>query len=235
MTYHTLVQFYSSTDSWEIEFGDYDFDDVQSELEDYADKDIDRVLLQIVTTATDSIAEIEAAIAALELPKAFTFEASDFIPRGVHITIYANDYAAALAEANRRIEEDEIDWEDQKSWDDGCTTTRVTGMWEGYEAYAGDDVMEPVDLRELHMKIAHEIAPLAIEPDPRTFTVFCQSGDGTGTIWIGAVTAESAEAAALAGQAQCTEQWGRHAAEGVHVLGVARGDVEILQWDDLPD
>lgn len=163
MTYHTLVQFDPDAQAWGIEFGDFDFETVQAELEDYVDHETDRDLLRILTTADESNAAIEAAIAELAPLKAFTFEASDFIPRGVHVTIYAADYAAAMAEAKRRVEEDEIDWDQQQSWDNGCTATRITGMWEGQEAYDGPDIQTPEDLVELHKAIAHQVAPLALE------------------------------------------------------------------------
>lgn len=248
MTYHTLVQFDPEADAWGIEFGDYDRETVEDELEDYVDHSISRKLLKIVTTDSEANAEIEAAVAALPKLKAFTFEASDYIPRGLHVTVYAANAADALAEAERIIAEGEIDWGQQNLWDEACTSTRISGLWAGTESHAGDDLRTPQQRRDYDVEVTKEVAPLALEPDPRAFTVFCQDETGSGTIWIDTVEASNADAAALLGQQKCAQDWGRYAedengeedpetldCESIHVLGVAAGDVKILHWEDIPE
>lgn len=87
----------------------------------------------------------------------FTVEISDYIPRGVHITIFAADYAAAMAEANRLMDEGEIDWEGQETWDDGCTESRITGLWEGDTAYGGPDLRTPADIAAYERALVDEL------------------------------------------------------------------------------
>lgn len=68
----------------------------------------------------------------------------------------------------------------------------------------------------------------------KSFTAFCQSADGTGTIWIDGVEAENADAAVDAAVAKCAAAW-EVDADDVHCLGIAEGDVKILYWNDLND
>lgn len=66
-----------------------------------------------------------------------------------------------------------------------------------------------------------------------TFTAFCQEADGSGTIWISTVEVEDDNvltAISLAREA-CAEDWD-YDPEDIHVLGIARGDVEICHWVD---
>lgn len=66
-----------------------------------------------------------------------------------------------------------------------------------------------------------------------TFTVFCREASGTGTTWISAVEAKSVEEAKTKGHANCVSDWGWDDSPGdVVVIGVAKGDVEIVEWDD---
>lgn len=70
--------------------------------------------------------------------------------------------------------------------------------------------------------------------DLQTFTAFCQSSDGTGTVWIDTVQAPDLQSAIGEARQQCAIAWGCEI-PFVHCLGIAAGDVEILQWDDLND
>lgn len=64
------------------------------------------------------------------------------------------------------------------------------------------------------------------------YTVFCIDADGLGTTWIGTVKATDAEEAAQAAKAECAEDWQQDEST-IHVLGIATGDIEIVEWNDL--
>lgn len=64
------------------------------------------------------------------------------------------------------------------------------------------------------------------------FTVFCQQADGKGTIWIDSFDALEMEDAKRIARATCASDWAAEE-EDIHVLGVAAGDVEILEWEDI--
>lgn len=70
--------------------------------------------------------------------------------------------------------------------------------------------------------------------DLQTFTAFCQEAGGGGTIWIDQVQAESPELAADLAAINCAADW-EFEPDAVHVLGIARGNVEILLWEDQGD
>ncbi len=73
----------------------------------------------------------------------------------------------------------------------------------------------------------------AREPsDTHPYTVFCREASGEGTTWIGTVYANTPDEAADIGRRQCSEDWEFHDYDNVAVIGVARGDVHIEQWDD---
>lgn len=65
----------------------------------------------------------------------------------------------------------------------------------------------------------------------KTYTVFCQESDARGTIWIEAIRAKNLEEAKIYGRDACAADWER-SPEAIHVLGVAAGDVTILDWED---
>lgn len=76
-----------------------------------------------------------------------------------------------------------------------------------------------------------------------TFTAFCQDANGSGTIWIDNVevdgtpldvtTDEQIEAAKAAARAACASDWGYEDSSQIHVLGLAKGDVQIVEWEDI--
>ncbi len=74
------------------------------------------------------------------------------------------------------------------------------------------------------------------EPEPegerKTFTGFCQAATGKGTIWIEAVEAVDADHAKKLARQACADAW-EYKLDRVHVLGIAEGDVEIVDWHDL--
>lgn len=68
----------------------------------------------------------------------------------------------------------------------------------------------------------------------QTFTVFCREADNTGTTYITAVEATDQNAAASAALAECADAWGQEQ-DTIRVLGIAEGNVTILEWDDNLD
>lgn len=67
-----------------------------------------------------------------------------------------------------------------------------------------------------------------------TYTVFCQDADGTGTTYITSVTAPTIEEAKELAREKCAEDWSCSVSQ-VRVLGVAEGEVNILEWADFDD
>jgi hypothetical protein len=77
----------------------------------------------------------------------------------------------------------------------------------------------------------------------KTFTVFCQQADGTGTIWISSVQAKDMMDAISVGRQECADDWGYSddpddedacgTLGDIHVLGVAEGTVKIMHWEDI--
>lgn len=64
------------------------------------------------------------------------------------------------------------------------------------------------------------------------FTVFCIEQGRTGTTWISDIEADDPDQAWHLGREQCARDWGLDDPSFVHVLGVAEGEVKILQWHD---
>lgn len=71
------------------------------------------------------------------------------------------------------------------------------------------------------------------------FTVFVRQADGRGTTYITSVIAASVEEAKALAKEECSQEWSVNgspwAIEDLIVLGVARGDVEIVEWEDTED
>lgn len=65
----------------------------------------------------------------------------------------------------------------------------------------------------------------------KTFTIFCRQANGKGTTNIFAVQADDLESATQSGIEQCAEDWACDESS-IHILGVAEGDVTILEWND---
>lgn len=65
----------------------------------------------------------------------------------------------------------------------------------------------------------------------KTYTAFCIEADRTGTIWISSFGARDAEHAISEAREQCAADWGM-VPDDVHVLGIAKGEVDILHWED---
>lgn len=73
----------------------------------------------------------------------------------------------------------------------------------------------------------HDSRPL------QPFTVWCRQSNDVGTTWISPVimARDMAHAGTLALR-QCSADWGM-GEDNIAVVGVAKGDVEILTWNDL--
>ena len=69
----------------------------------------------------------------------------------------------------------------------------------------------------------------------RKFTVFVRQFDNMGTTHVDCYEAESAEDAKKQAIAQAISDWGSDifTEDHLHILGVAAGDVELIEWDDL--
>jgi hypothetical protein len=67
-----------------------------------------------------------------------------------------------------------------------------------------------------------------------TYTVFCKEKSGEGTTWIDAVQATSMDLAKLIALERCAKDWSWDQ-EDIEVIGVAAGDVQILEWDNNED
>lgn len=66
-----------------------------------------------------------------------------------------------------------------------------------------------------------------------SFTVFCRESTGEGTIYIESAQAATWREAADEVHATCAESWDMGADE-IDVIGVVRGDVDVIAWDDEP-
>lgn len=68
-----------------------------------------------------------------------------------------------------------------------------------------------------------------------TYTVFVCDADQVRTVFITSVEAESIPAARRIALTECADAWGMHSTDELHVLGVADGDVQILEWTDVAE
>lgn len=72
---------------------------------------------------------------------------------------------------------------------------------------------------------------------PKVFTVFIRDRVNIGTTFIGAVVADDAESAKKAAVGDCLACWGLPDTPSnrdiLHVLGVAPGDINFIEWNDL--
>lgn len=70
----------------------------------------------------------------------------------------------------------------------------------------------------------------------RKYTVFVRQLDNMGTTHVDCYEAYSIQEAKEKAIAQVLEDWGgEYAADDLHILGVAAGDVDLIEWDDLGD
>jgi len=74
-------------------------------------------------------------------------------------------------------------------------------------------------------------------PKLSTFTVFVQQADGRGTVHIADYQAATSEEAANEALDQVSQDWGSEDEpwdkDNLHVLGIAKGNFEIIEWNDL--
>ncbi len=73
----------------------------------------------------------------------------------------------------------------------------------------------------------------------KTYSVFIREANDTGTTFITSVEAADVEEAKELALTECSECWGTREEpwdrDDLRVLGVAEGDVQIIEWDDLDD
>ena len=66
----------------------------------------------------------------------------------------------------------------------------------------------------------------------KPFTVWCRESNNTGTTWIDNVDATDVEDAKVKAVEKCAQDW-QQDSDGITCIGVAEGDVKILDWDDI--
>ena len=64
------------------------------------------------------------------------------------------------------------------------------------------------------------------------YTVFCIEKSRQGTTWIVAIKADNPDQAWRLGREQCAADWSFKDPSDIHVLGVAEGNIQILEWHD---
>jgi hypothetical protein len=74
----------------------------------------------------------------------------------------------------------------------------------------------------------------------KTHTAWCQEASGTGTIWIGKVQAPAGttlDSIRLSAIRACAIDWGWdiEQEDNIHCLGIARGNVDLVYWDDIDE
>jgi len=65
-----------------------------------------------------------------------------------------------------------------------------------------------------------------------TFTFWIAQANGEGTHYVTAVTSHRLGSAKIEALNDCAEDW-QCEADTLHILGVAKGDIEILEWDEV--
>ena len=73
----------------------------------------------------------------------------------------------------------------------------------------------------------------------KEYTIFCRQSNGKGTMYISTVHASDHEIAGDTSDieeeaiASCAEAWGWEGREDeIELIGIARGDVDLISWDD---
>lgn len=79
----------------------------------------------------------------------------------------------------------------------------------------------------------------AAQPAVSAFTVFIQQADGRGTVHIADYEAATSADAAAAALDQVSVDWGSESEpwdkDNLRVLGIAKGDIDIVEWNDLDE
>lgn len=109
------------------------------------------------------------------------------------------------------------------------------------ECKARLDLLIEADRHKLLDVVAANNANNALEEhdaQPQGFTVFLRQANGEGTTHISFQEEADRNAAVYAAIRECRTDWGweddgSDEDDDLHVLGVAAGDVTIVEWDDL--
>lgn len=123
--------------------------------------------------------------------------------------------------------------------DDGDFQLGLAGEeWDARQAPGGEErVPEPGVIAEARRVLAEfdaeqaAVAAQPREPEEPVYTVFCREASGEGTIYISSDSGTSAKDAARKVLAECAQAWGMDASD-IEVIGIAEGDVNILEWSD---
>ena len=68
---------------------------------------------------------------------------------------------------------------------------------------------------------------------PPIFTVWICDETGKGTTHISSHAAADTKTATYLALLDCAAAWGHDDTDTLHVLGIAKGDVTIIEWNDL--
>lgn len=123
----------------------------------------------------------------------------------------------------------------------GYTTTPLrfmAGRWSkdrgAWVNHANDRVTDDGSEPTLFMPIPVESMEDGRDDDGLSaYTVFIQQSDGVGTIHITSHRAASVSDARKQAIEETMSDWGEDDENALHVLGVAEGDLNILEWEDV--
>lgn len=68
----------------------------------------------------------------------------------------------------------------------------------------------------------------------KNYTMFCKQSNGKGTMWIQSVAACSTKEASAIALDECADAWDFDT-DDIRVVGIAEGDINILEWEDFDD
>lgn len=118
--------------------------------------------------------------------------------------------------------------------DEGDQAVYVPAKCEDHKVY-----VDPAMTESLVCTGRFDFVPDTSKPVLPTFTVFVQQADGRGTIHIDTYEAATPEAAADAALEQVAGEWGVEDEpwdrDDLRVLGISRGNIDIVEWNDLDE
>lgn len=118
--------------------------------------------------------------------------------------------------------------------DDGDQTVYVPAKCEDHKV-----CVDPAMTESLVRTGRFDFVSDPAKPTPPTFTVFVQQADGRGTVHISDYEAATPEEAAAAALERVAGDWGTEDEpwdrDDLRILGIARGNFDIIEWNDLDE